>query len=442
MSEIPQSKVRDAYLALTAARPNGNTPAWVQALHAEGESLLRETELPHTRMEEWRQTNINAINERTFAPLTDAPDHGVDADSVAALRFVNGVCSESVFVNGFHVPGLGSRKDLPAKVAVTGLCNAQLGDHAETVKAHLNHHLGARNAYTALNTAFLQDGAFVHVPRNTVVETPIHLLFLATPALEDCSAAIRNLIVLEEGAQATIILSFAGNAGAAAYLSNVVDEISLGANASLTLCKLVREGAQGNHLATTEVHQHRDSRFHAHTFSMEGAVIRNQLCVNLAGEGAECKLNGLYLNDGNRLIDNALQLTHTVPRCSSRIAYKGILDGKSKSVFTGKVNVLRDAQKTDSNQISNNLMLSDTAAIDAKPQLEIYADDVKCTHGATVGSSPPEIIFYFRSRGIDEATARGMLTYGFAGEIVDEMNIDAVHAPLSAYIYDKYSPKI
>lgn len=441
MSTTANTDVREEYLALARNRRNGASPEWVQALRSQGEALLQETELPHTRMEEWRQTNIGNINKSAFTPLTDPPAASPSSADVDAARFLKEGCAEFVFYNGFHASALDQASALPGNVCVAGLHDAQAGEQGDLVRAHLNQYLGKRNAYTAINTAFIHDGAFVHVPKNTKVETPIHLLFMTAPDSKGVSAAIRNLIVLEEGAEATVVLSFSGAAAAASYLTNVVDEISLGANAGLTLCKIVREGAQGNHLATTEVAQQRDSRFKSFVFSLEGQVVRNQLCINLAGEGADCHLSGLYLNDGERLVDNALELIHRVPHCSSRIGYKGILDGKSKSVFTGKVNVMREAQQTDSDQLSNNLMISDTATIDTKPQLEIYADDVKCTHGATVGSQPPEIIFYFRSRGIDEATARGMLTYGFASEIVDDLPIPAVQAALDAYIYEKYSPK-
>jgi len=213
-----------------------------------------------------------------------------------------------------------------------------------------------------------------------------------------------------------------------------VDEVVLRPNARLRWHKLVRGSADGNHLATTEVRQHRDSRLEAFAFTLSGKVTRNQLCVGLAEEGASCSLSGLYLNDGDRLTDNALDIHHAVPHCASRIAYKGVLDGRSKAVFTGKVYVAPDAQQTDSDQLSNNLLLSDTATIDAKPQLEIYADDVKCTHGATVGSPPEEIVFYFRSRGISEQDALSMLTFGFAEEIVADLEEPVLRERLTSYL--------
>lgn len=269
---------------------------------------------------------------------------------------------------------------------------------------------------------------------------PIHFVFVSTGSTENAAAHLRNLFVLEASSEAKVVVSHVG-LGGARYLSNVVEEIVLGDNAQLGYHKLVEEGARGAHLATTEVHHGRDSRFQSFTFSLTGAVVRNQLCTELAGDNAECALHGLYLNDNKRLVDNCLLITHSQPNCRSRIAYKGVLDGQSSTVFTGKVYVHPVAQKTDSDQLSQNLLLSDTATVDTKPQLEIFADDVKCTHGATVGSPPEEVIFYFRSRGIDEATARGMLTYGFADAIVSEVGLEPLRERLDRYVYEKYSPK-
>lgn len=429
---------KDAYLKdLDALGADGR----FAALRAAARARFVDATLPHTREEEWRQTNIAPINGTAYKSLVAPGEHGLTPEAFASASYAAEGWTELVFVDGFHAPALSTAPGLPAGVFVGSLAQVPAGPAADAVQQHLNGVLQARNAYTALNSAFLQDGAVVYVPRNTAVETPIHLLFVSSDRDAETAAHPRTLIVLEEGAQAAVIVQYVSLAQGKNHLNNAVDEIVVGKNAHLNYYKLVAEDAAGNHLATTDVRLNRDSHFASHVFTLSGAIVRNQVCTDLAGEGGSVSLTGLYLNDADRLIDNALKITHTVPNCNSRILYKGILDGKSSAVFSGHVHVLPDAQKTDSNQLSNNLLLSDGASIDTKPQLEIFADDVKCTHGATVGSPPEEIIFYFRSRGIDEATARGMLTFGFADEIVEEIDIAPIRARLRDFIFRKYSPK-
>ncbi|MFM1918526.1 MAG: Fe-S cluster assembly protein SufD [Candidatus Hydrogenedentota bacterium] len=439
MTETLNDISRDRFLAdLSAVKPNGS-PEWLKKLRADAAARFSGTPWPNTKMEEWRHTNISALVKTEFRALTAPPATLPSTQELAGITFDNQDWPELVIVDGYFAPSLSSGA-VPEGVTLVGLHDAIQGPQAAIVEKHLNQYLGERSAYTALNSAFLQDGAFVHVAKNVAVESPIHLLFVTTGREVNTAANLRNLIVLEPGAQATIIASYISLAGDTAYLNNVVEEVAVGQNARLEYYRVVREGAQGNHLATIEVRHERDAYCKTYSFSLEGGIIRNQLCTDLAGENAECNLAGLYLNDGKRLLDNALEITHRVPNCRSRILYKGILDGESKAVFAGRVNVHRDAQKTDSDQLSNNLLLSDTATIDAKPQLEIYADDVKCTHGATIGSPPEKIIFYFRSRGIAEDMARAMLTYGFADEVVDEVEVEPLQEWLNDYIYKRYSP--
>lgn len=426
--------IHDQYLADLAREPVNGQPDWVGLIRKTGRAAFEASTFPHGKLEEWRHTNIAAISNNHF-PSGVEPG-AVDAAQLEGLSLAQEGYHEVVFVDGLFSEALSNLGKLP-EGALLGSLYANMG--SEVVRAHLNQHAQNRSAYTALNTANVKDGALVYLPRNAVLDAPVHLLFISTAA-EQRGTHLRNVIALDESSEATVIATYA-SLGAASYLNNIVEEIALGPNSSLKYYKAVQEGAAGNHLSTTEFHQDRDSRLFSLVVSQEGKITRNQQCIRLAGPGAECALHGLYMNDDERLIDNALHIHHTVPNCNSRIAYKGILDGNSKSVFTGKVNVDKAAQKTDSDQLSNNLLLSDNATVDTKPQLEIYADDVKCTHGATVGAHPEPIIFYFRSRGIDEATARGMLTYGFADEIVAEIGPDAFRDRLQHYIFKKYSPQ-
>ena len=440
MAEGLAQKPHEHYLAdLARQSPNG-APEWLKRVRAQGAALFQETEFPHVRMEEWRQTNIADLGKTPFRATTAAQAEKTAGIDASRFLYSPEDWCELVFVDGFYAAGLSRPVTLAKGVVAGSLYAAAKGDEAAVVEQHLGKYLGGRNAFTALNAAYTADGAFLHVPKNTAEATPIHFVFISTGNEADRAQHVRNLFVIDESSEATVVVSYVA-LGDARYLTNCVEEIALAPNAQLKHYKVAEEGAAGNHLATTEVHHQRDSRFTSFSFSLTGQIVRNQLMVQFDGEGAECELHGLYLNDGERLLDNFLHITHAQPNCRSRIAYKGVLGEQSNTVFAGKVFVYPEAQKTDSDQLSQNLLLSDTATIDTKPQLEIFADDVKCTHGATVGSPPEEVIFYFRSRGIDEATARGMLTYGFADEIVSEVGLDPLRARLDRYVYEKYSPK-
>ena len=277
------------------------------------------------------------------------------------------------------------------------------------------------NAFTALNGALLTDGPYVHIEKNTVAKKPVQLIWVSTEKGARAHHP-RILITAGENSQAEIVESFVDISSSGGYLNNVVGEYVLEAGANIHVYKVIEEG-KGYHLATQRVRQQRDSHYTSHVFNLSGAIARNEISVLLDGEGAGCSLHGLYLTEGDELVDNRQEITHAKPNCTSWIGYKGVLDGKSNAVYTGKIYVDRIAQKTDSNQLNQNVLLSDKAQIDTKPQLEIYADDVKCTHGATIGQFSDELVYYFQTRGIAPDMARAMLTYGFADEVVDEVKI-------------------
>jgi Fe-S cluster assembly protein SufD len=439
--DIKQEQEKAHYLGDLQKLGAPGVPETVKQIREVGACKFAETPYPHAKLEEWRQTNINEIIRTQFHTLVAPVEHGLSAADVAPHLLGDGQWTELVFVDGYFAKDLSTFAALPEGAVAGSLWDALLSTNP-VAEEHLNKYLHDRNAFTHLNNAFLQDGAFVYLPKNSQTETPIHLVFLTTDKRGANTAAnLRHLIVAGECAELTVVESYVSMAGALPYFNNVVVEIVCEANAKVERHKLVMEGAAGFHLATAEVSQQRDSRFESFTLSLQGKIIRNQLCIALDGEGAACNLHGLVTNDEDRLVDNAVNVSHSASNCSSRIAYKGVLDGTSKAVFLGKVHVHRDAQKTDSDQLSQYMLLSEKASIDTKPQLEIYADDVKCTHGATVGAPPEQVIFYFRSRGMDEATARGMLTYGFADEIVCEIGIAPLRDRVDKFVYDKYSPK-
>ena len=415
-------------------------PLWLKKLRMDGETLFAGAEFPHTKMEEWRETNLAPLVETPYYSMTGLPRHTLADFDTAAYR-VDGWIN-LVFVDGFFDAAISDAALLPCGAHAGSLMQAMAGPAEKIVQKHLGSCLGERSAYTALNTAFIQDGPFLHVPEGVELDRPVNFICIATERQENVAAHYRGLFVLDAMAKATVAVTCVSMGAGEHHFDNVVEEVVIGDGAALTRCEIIDAGATGRRLCTTETRQGRDSRLESFSITLGGAIVRNQLCVKLGEPGAEAHLNGLYLNAEAGLVDNNLHLTHAATNCTSRIAYKGVLDGASRSVFTGRVLVVRHAQKTDSVQLNNNLILSDTARVETRPQLEIYADDVKCTHGATVGPPPPEIVFYFRSRGVDEKTARGMLTYGFAEDLAGRIPDPALRRKVDGIIYRRFSPGI
>lgn len=414
-----------------------NAPAWLRDIREAGATLFAGMDYPHYKQEAWRFTNVSPIVNTPFRSAIGAPAATVGPDDVEAYLYDEPDWPQLVFVDGFFVEGLSKLGELSADVNIASLAKAIAADD-DAVQQHLGKTARPKNIFSALNSGLMQDGAFIHIRKDAAPEVPIHCLYLST-ASDGVASHPRNLLVVEESAEVSVIETYAGLNDQGAYLTNAVTEIVLGDNATLRRHKVVQEGAAGYHLASTNIVQGRDSQLVSFNMSLSGKIVRNELDVVLDGEGGNMVLSGLYLNDGDRLIDNALYVTHAKPKCYSRMSYKGVLDGTSRSVFTGKVLVPKYSQRTDSDQLNNNLLLSDKATIDTNPQLEIFADDVKCTHGATIGGFPSELIFYFQSRGMTAAMAHAILTYGFAMDIVNEIGVAPLRERLSRYVFDKYS---
>ena len=305
----------------------------------------------------------------------------------------------------------------------------ELANDPGTVQPYLSQLAGPNGAFTALNTAFFRDGFFLSIPPNAVVETPIHLLFLSTAPGEATMSHPRLLIVVGENSQVRLIESYGGPDGHL-YLTNAVTEIVAGPHAVVDHYKLQRESLQGFHIGSMHIHGQRSSTCSSHSLALGGALVRNEVTTVLNGEGVDCTLNGLYLANGQRLVDNHTTIDHAKPHCSSHEVYKGILGGRSRAIFNGKIIVRPDAQKTDAKQTNKALLLSDDAQINTKPQLEIFANDVKCTHGAAVGQLDEDAIFYLRQRGLDSRQARDLLIQAFAGDILNRIKIEPLRAQL------------
>ncbi len=378
------------------------------------------TGFPSAHDEEWRYTDVSRIASTEFriarstavAPALTQP-------------FTLGVRNHIVVIDGRFAPGHSHCERLPAGVRVEGLADALRATPAE-VEEHLARHAAyAQNPFAALGTAFLYDGVYISVPDRTIVEEPIHIVCLSTQAEVPTVVHPRILVVAGNRSQFRLVESYA-SLGGGATLTNTTTEIVVGDDAVVEHAKLQREHAGAYHVATVHIQQGRNSRYFSTNITLGGALTRNTITAVLGGEGSEAILNGLYIAGGTQTVDNHTAIDHAQPHCESHELYKGILGGRSRGVFNGKIIVRKDAQKTDAKQTNKNLLLSDEATIDTKPQLEIFANDVKCTHGATIGQLDEEAIFYLRSRGIGDGDARDMLIDAFASDVTDRMNSPAM----------------
>lgn len=399
-------------------------PAWLLPLRRAAISRFTELGFPTRHDEEWRFTPIGPIVETDFRPA--APGR---AASPEETTFGSMDCSRIVFVNGRFAPELSRLESLPGGMRVLNLA-AALKEQAVLPERLLGRYARFdRQAFTALNTAFFTDGALVHVPHGVVVEEPIQILYLSAVEGEPTVSSPRTLIVAEENSQLRVAECYSGPQSQV-YLTNAVTEVVLGRNSVVDHYRAQNESEHAYHVGALFVEMERSSTFASHSVSLGGAIVRNEANARLAAEGGECTLNGLYLAGGAQVVDNHTTIDHAMPHCASHEIYKGILAGRAHGVFNGKILVRHDAQKTDARQTNRTLLLSREATINTKPQLEIFADDVRCTHGATVGQLDEEAVFYLRTRGIRQDQARSMLTYAFAGEILDRVQIDALRETL------------
>ena len=416
-----------ASFAQLEKRLGTDAPSWVHQIRRQAIARFGELGFPTTHQEEWKYTNVAPLVRIPFQPVTEQA-HGLSAEDLARSPLAALSLARLVFVNGVYSHKLSSTAGLPEGVRVASLAEALAGEAGRS--GELEQHLARyaaydRHPFVALNTAFLEQGAFLRIPPGLVVEQPIHLLFVSTGNAVPQVSHPRNLILADRESQVALIESYVG-LGEAAYFTNAVTEIAVGESAVVEHYKLQQESQRAFHVATVQVHLGRSSVFTNQNVSLGGALVRNDLIAVLDGEGAECTLNGLYLGTGRQHVDNHTTLDHARPHCSSHEIYKGILDGKATGVFNGAIIVRQDAQKTNAKQSNRNLLLSQDATINTKPQLEIWADDVRCTHGATVGQIDQDALFYLRTRGMDLQAARDLLTYAFASEPLGQMKVEAV----------------
>jgi Fe-S cluster assembly protein SufD len=413
------SRYAAEYQTVVAALP-GQTLAWLTALRGEALEQFSAQGFPSPREEEWRYTNVSAIEKKLFSPATLVTASAVDSDWLKSYQLED--AWSVVLVDGHFSAELSVLDDLPENISVMSMADA-LAKQPDKLEKYINQAVNSsEHGFVAFNTAWFTDGLFLHVAAKHVLAKPIQVLHIATQS--DVLTATRTVIVADEMAEANIIETFVGLDNA--YLSAAVTEVFVGANAQITLYKMQCESEKAYHFGGIYVKQSRDARFNHHNFAFGGLLARCDIHTDL-DQASECELNGLYLGIKRQHIDNHTRINHLKPYGISRELYKGVLDDRARGVFQGRVIVAEDAQKTDSQMNNRNLLLSSDAEADTKPQLEIYADDVKCGHGVTVGQLDEKSVFYLQSRCVDEETARNILTFAFANEMVDKVKIKGLH---------------
>jgi len=416
-------------------------PAWVKERRAKAFEVFAKSGFPTTRMEEWRFTNLAPIAETEFARADGAPKDA--ARLVADVAVPDSL--RLVIVNGEFVAALSDLSHLPKGVRI-----ASLRDGARDATDGLQEHLAKTFDYTshpfaALNTAFLDDGVMIGIAKGAVIETPIHIVVITGSDLDQALTPSgphahvvshpRTLVIAGAGSAVRIAQTFIG-APDTVYFTNAVTEVVAEEGANVEFYSDQRESHRAFHVANLQAHVSARGVFASHAFATGSRLMRHDIGISLKGEGADCTMNGVYLVDGDRLMDTHTSLDHAMPHCTSHELYKGILAGKGKGVFNGRIIVRQDAQKTDAKQTNRALLLSDEATINSNPQLEIFADDVKCTHGAAVGQLDDEAMFYLRARGLNEIEARDMLLHAFAGEVIQGLQIPALREQIESTLFD------
>ena len=428
----------ETYLQQFAELERRGADAWVHPLRKAALARFTELGFPTTRDEDWRFTNLAPVAQTAFRlPEASGP---IPAREALEPFLIPGLdCTRLVFVDGRFAPGLSTMGRLP-RGAVAGSLAEALRSQRALVEPHLAQYADfTQDAFTALNTAFMEDGAFVWIPRGSILEAPIHILHVSTGGGTPVLTSQRNLIVAQEDSQAAVVEDYV-SLGAGVALSNAMTEAVVGQNGVLEHYLVERESRESFNVSTLRVEQGRSSNVTSHSVLLGGSLVRNNVHPVMAGEGGECLVNGLFLAMDRQHMDNFMRVEHASPHCGSRQFYNGVLDGRAHGVFHGRIVVHKDAQKTDAKQTNRNLLLSEDAQIDTKPQLEIYADDVKCTHGATIGQINEDAVFYLRARGISREAARALLLFAFANECLQRMRVEPVRRYLEGLV-GRWIPK-
>jgi Fe-S cluster assembly protein SufD len=437
-----QNSYQLAFRALQEDRQSESV-SWLRRLRANAMDQFSELGFPSVKNEEWKYTNVAPLAAIDFKPALSqtAAESELEAVELAPFRCLETAQSELVFLNGILRKDLSSLAAVPEDVVAMDLSEAIADErYREIVWRHLAQQADyVADGFTALNTALVSQGAFVYLPKNAAMKTPLHLLYIADGA--QTAGFPRVLVVAGENSSATLLESY-GSVNDTRYFTNAVVEIVLKDGARLEHYKVQRESIEGFHVATTAVDLGANSSYDTTTINFGAKLSRHDIHVTMDNEGAECWVDGLYLVTADQHTDTHSVIDHRKPHCTSHQLYKGILDGKSRAVFNGKIFVRHDAQKTDAMQTNKNLLLSNEARVDTKPQLEILADDVKCAHGAAVGQIEEDELFYLETRGIHPDLARNLLTYGFAEEVIGKIKIDSIREQLDAAVLNRLNARL
>lgn len=417
-------------------RLNGGNESSIHQKRKDALSNFSRLEFPTIKDEEWKYTSIAPLLKFNFVPSYEKKI--VAKEFIKSLLFDEMEHSLIVFVNGRHSSENSIILNMPEGVIVDSIAN-QIKKNNEVLLKYFGKYADHQNhIFTALSTAYTDDGAFIYVPAGKIVEEPIHIIFITDSGKEKILSQPRNLFVAEKNSQVTIIEHYVGNIDEV-YFTNAVTEIVAEENAIIDHIKLQEESKKAFHIARMEVDQERNSNFSSHLISTGADLTRNDFNARFNDEGGECTLNGLYMIDGTQLFDAHTLMDHAKPHCNSHEHYKGILDDKSRGVFNGKIIVRQDAQKTNAFQENNSILLSDEALVNTKPQLEIFADDVKCSHGATIGQMDDDAKFYLKSRGIGEEASKGILLHAFASDVITSIKIESVRNYIEKIITEKFN---
>jgi Fe-S cluster assembly protein SufD len=412
-------------------------PAWLREFRERSFARFQEMGFPSVDEEEWKYTNVAAIAKADFAPVVRVNGSSFTDKDLQRFSYDEAPV-RLVFVNGIFRQDLSAAAQLPKGVSAIGLVDGANDPKFSSVISELfDRRADAANGFVALNNAMFAGGLLVTFEKNVIVETPIHLLFV-TESTNGDKPAVSPRVIIHAGANSSAtILESHSSGGDGAYLANAVIDFQLDDSAQIHHYKVQRENANAFHVAHTSADLGPKAKYETTSINLGGAISRHNIDVRMDHEGAECAVDGLYMVEGSQHHDTHSVIDHRQPHCISRQLYKGILDGKSRAVFNGKVFVRHGAQQTDAQQTNKNLLLSNEAQIDTKPQLEIYADDVKCTHGAAVGQLDEDELFYLESRGINPSLARNMLTYGFAEEVIERIKINSIKRELDEAVLNR-----
>jgi Fe-S cluster assembly protein SufD len=417
--------------AFSAVRESSPTVPWLELVRSSALDRFEQLGFPKVHDEEWKYTNLATLAKQSFVPATRPESSSIDA---ARFVYPETATAHLVVVNGFLSEELSNKTGLESVVALDLLSAVADGRYNKIARSYLARNAGYHDkGLAALNTAFVQSGLFLLVPKNVKVETPIQITFLTDANEPNTASFPRLLVVAEENSSATIVESFV-SIGEQPYFTNAIAEIVVKDGARLEHYRMQRESREAFHVSLTSAELGRGSSYDTTSINMGAKLARHDISVVMDHEGAECWVDGLYLVGANQHTDTHSVIDHKQPHCNSHQLYKGILDDNGRAVFNGKIFVREGAQKTDAMQTNKNLLLSPQARVDTKPQLEIYADDVKCAHGAAVGQIDQEELFYLEARGINPELGRSLLTYGFAEEVIGKIKLDSIRAQLDAVV--------